>query len=131
MSEQLIPDGVELKDAEGRVIHEYRLLYMLGCEDRERERNTFEDPIRKAVESWRGCQCRKVHVMGDIQVAEYHNRQDGDTGYMCFVDGKSISRGAPTLETAYITALCHKHDGINSKAATYITRMLGLPLEEA
>lgn len=129
MSDKLIPEGVELKDTDGKVIHEYRLAYMLGCEERAREQNRFEDLIREQAGTWGFV--HEVYTIGEYAIAEVVDRKMKKVHFSCHINGKSINRSAETLDIAILECMCHKYDGINTRAPRYIAKMIGaLPTEE-
>lgn len=126
MTERIIPDGVELKDTEGRVINEMRLRLMLGMEQRFEEEREKERPVEESVKSWG--HVAEVHTIGDIQVAEV--KRKGETWYMPFVGGQRCTESAYTLDLAIVIALSQKYDGYNTRANRYIARMIGMPDKE-
>lgn len=79
----------------------------------------------------------KRHDLGIYSLIEYHPHEyDGNyltgkidynnTEYSCYVEGHNIGRSAGSLEYAIALCLAYKADGINSSAAMYFIRMIGL-----
>lgn len=52
--------------------------------------------------------------------------KDGTSSFHCYIDGKSIGYFADSLDAALIVAIAHKYDGLNSQAAHYFARMIGM-----
>lgn len=49
------------------------------------------------------------------------------TEFSIFVDGRSISCGAATIEEALALAMANKYDGCNSQAGQLFLKMIGFP----
>ena len=70
-----------------------------------------------------------VHCVGEYVIFEYiSNSKDskGITFYHAFMDYKNISISYHTLDQCLIGTIAYKYDGINSKAANYFYKMIGM-----
>ena len=76
---------------------------------------------------------KKIWEIGSYAIGEYNEDCLGKltrTFYHVWIDGKDESISADTLEGALATAMAHKHDGINSQAGMFFTRMIGIKEEQ-
>ena len=75
----------------------------------------------------------KWHDIGRYTFLEYEEVMNGIKGkihFHIYIDGESQSHSEYTLEEAIITAICLKHDGINTRLPYYICKLLNLITEE-
>ena len=75
---------------------------------------------------WMG-KCIAVHRISEYQFVEYVNKHSGETSFSSYINENSTSHSYPSLDEAMIGTICHKYDGINSRAFFYITKMLCMP----
>lgn len=77
----------------------------------------------------------EVHQIGEYAFVEYqvkdHNRPRGEQltdkhQFSIFIDGQSAGVGGETLDHALIIAIARKYDGVNSQAAYYFSKMIGM-----
>jgi hypothetical protein len=61
-------------------------------------------------------------VAGQVHVGDFSN----EIYYHIWVDGRDSCRSSCTLEGALAEAMAYKHDGINSQAGMFFTRMIGI-----
>ena len=82
-----------------------------------------------------------VHEIDEYIVIEYHPKKFKDgigtneldmatTRFHSYINGKSTSRSYPSLDQAIIGAICIKHEGLNTQAPFYISKMLGLDTDD-
>lgn len=80
---------------------------------------------------------KSVHVVGDYQIAEYHPRKsEGSrilkepdltkTEFHTYIDWKDAHHSYSTLEEALIGVIAMRFDGLNSQAAMYFSKMIGI-----
>jgi hypothetical protein len=83
---------------------------------------------------WLGKYVQTIRV-GPYAFVEYlphldiNNKRAGVSdapSYAIYADGKSTSRVADCIDIAMVLAVAYKHDGQNSRAASYFARMVGL-----
>ena len=78
-----------------------------------------------------------VHEVAEYQIVEYHpqifenscgtGRYDYDsTMFHSYIDGVDTNCSYKTFDSAIIGAVARKHDGLNSQAAAYFERMIGI-----
>ena len=79
----------------------------------------------------------QVYEISEYGIVEYNPRKvvgctltdalDMDKKeYSCYIDGKSISMSANSLDAALLICISYKHDGVNTRAPEYMIRMLGI-----
>lgn len=69
-------------------------------------------------------------IVGTHQIAEYQLIETGGKDrprFHIYIDGRRIGHHAFSIDAALITAIAHKHDGLNSQAGHYFARMIDLP----
>lgn len=124
---RLIPDGVELKDTEGRTISEMRLRHMLHKEREWGERQKLTAPVHEDAKRWGTV--HKVHLIGNIQVAQV---ESSSLHYFApYIEGEVVGASGLSLDYALLIALCEKYDSDSGILPFYIARMIGLPTKEA
>lgn len=77
-----------------------------------------------------------VHEIGEYSVVEYHpevfekstgtGRHHEYTNFHPYLNGKDTSQSFDTLDGALIGVIALKYDGLNSQAAYYFSKMIGL-----
>jgi len=78
----------------------------------------------------------RVHEIGEYQIVEYHpqvfknccgtGKHHDYTQFHPYRDGKSDGNSYCSLDDALIGVIARKYDGINSQAAAYFGRMIGI-----
>jgi hypothetical protein len=98
---------------------------------------TLDDAKKYLASGFTWGEVKTVHVVGDYQIIEYHPRKtennrvlkDIDYEQVAFhpyIDWKDTNRGFGTLEEAMVGVIALRFDGLNSQAAMYFSKMVGL-----
>lgn len=69
---------------------------------------------------------KNIWDIGPYTVAAYIERSSLNLHYHVWVDGENTSHGAISLEGALAEAMAVKWDGVNSQAAMFFMRMIGV-----
>lgn len=86
----------------------------------------FDRAMNDSGRFWLG-QVVTSHIIGDIQIIEYEQKQDRTKrGFSVYINKGRTGYTADTLDLAILTALGIKYDGRNSQFALYAARMLGI-----
>lgn len=85
---------------------------------------TTEDKFRFITENFVWGKVIKIHTISDFQIIEAD--REGVTYFHVYIDFNDTNNSADTIDEAIITALVRKYDGINSQAACFISRILGI-----
>lgn len=66
-----------------------------------------------------------THQIGEYQLIETYD--ESRSYFHIYINGKRIGHHEASIDAALITAIAYKHDGLNSQAAHYFCRMIGMP----
>lgn len=72
----------------------------------------------------------RIHTIGEYDIVEFYRWDEKgkadttDISFHCYLNGKSVSQSWSSLDEALVGLIAYKHEGPNSKAATYFMRML-------
>lgn len=95
---------------------------------------------QETVEKYHWGEVIEVHSIGEYDIIEYYPKEyknSCSTGnidyshkqYHSYINGKDTCHSYYTLEGAIIGVIAYKFDGLNSQAAGYFCKMIGIKQE--
>lgn len=102
-----------------------------------KEIRELEKILKRKTKYWLG-PIKDVHYIAEFAFVEYAERDfssgatprgklTGEHNFSIFINGRSISLSANSLDEAIVAALAYKYDGHNSQAARFFSLMIGMP----
>ena len=89
---------------------------------------SFEDKLLYLKKGFNWGKIIKIQAIGDYQIIEYISCSSGkgEPSFHSYVDFKDTNHSYNTLEQALIGVIAHRFDGVNSRAAGYFCKMIGI-----
>lgn len=112
-------------------MNKYQKLFAFGVIERKKEHEDKLKPIYEYFNKGNDRVQEIYWISDEFQIAEVSmKRTSHDILYVAFVKYQTTNKWARTIDEALIMALAHKHDGDNSAAPEYISRMLNIEYQE-
>lgn len=87
---------------------------------------THEEKVQLIEKEYTWGEVVKVHCIGEYQIVEAIGKKNGERHWHTYIDFQDTHFTYNSLDSALLNCICIKYEGINSKAAMYFCRMIGM-----
>lgn len=94
---------------------------------------SFEDKVKFIEEEFHWGKVIKTHTIGEFQIIEYEaifNGKNEGIRFHPYINFNDTNYSYYTLDEAIIGVIAYKHDGYNSQAAMFFTKMIGTEIDK-